>query len=385
MAKYKIAYLPGDGIGNDVLDAAKQVLNVSGFDAEYIPLDIGFTVFENEGDPLPQRTIDGLKECDAALFGAITSKPGSDPSVKAVEKKFGTKYRSPIVRLRQTFNLYSNMRPSKSYPGNPLNFRKSDGTEPEIDLVCFRENTEGLYAGIEFNKMVPELKELPNFKAFQERTGAADEDVRISCRVFTVKGVERIIRKAFEYAVQNGRKRVTVVHKANVIRETCGLFLEKGKEIAKEYPDIEMTEENIDATAMWLVKRPEFYSVIVTSNMFGDILSDQSAMLTGGLGFAASASTSESFGLFEPNHGSAPKHAGQNKVNPIAAILSIKLMWEWLGDKDAELKELSRKLDQAVAQNVKDAKVRTYDLGGTSTTTEVAADIARIFAGLIKK
>jgi 3-isopropylmalate dehydrogenase len=385
MAKYKIAYLPGDGIGNDVLEAAKQVLEVSGFDAEYIPLDIGFTIFENEGDPLPQRTIDGLKECDAALFGAITSKPASEPDVQRIQEKFGTKYRSPIVRLRQTFNLYSNMRPSKSYPGNPLNFRKSDGTEPEIDLVCFRENTEGLYAGVEFDKLVPELKNLENFKAFQERSGASDEDMRISCRVFTKKGVERIIRKAFDYAKENGRKRVTVVHKANVIRETCGLFLEKGKEIAKEYPVIEMTHENIDATCMWLIKRPEFYDVIVTSNMYGDIVTDEAAMLTGGLGFAASASTSETFGLFEPNHGSAPKYAGQDKVNPIAAILSIKLLWEWLGDKDAELKELSHKLDQAVAQNVKDGKIKTYDLGGSNTTTEVAANIARIFEKLIKQ
>lgn len=385
MSKYKIGYLPGDGIGNDVLEAAKQILDVSGFDAEYIPLDIGFTIFENEGEALPQRTLDGLNQCDAALFGAITSKPASHPDVIRVQEKFGTKYRSPIVRLRQHFDLYSNMRPSKGYEGNPLNFRKSDGSVPKIDMVCFRENTEGLYAGIEFDHLVPELKNFDNFKSFQSRSGAADEDVRISCRVFTTKGVERIIRKAFDYAVENNRKRVTVVHKANVIRETDGLFLETGKKVAKDYPDIEMTQENVDATVMWLVKRPEFYDVVVTSNVFGDIITDEAAMLTGGLGFAASASTSKTFGLFEPNHGSAPKYAGQNKVNPIAAILSIKLMWEWLGAKDQELKELSIKLDNAVAHNVKEGKVKTYDLGGTNKTAEVAGDIAKIFEKSIKK
>ncbi|MHA1214777.1 MAG: isocitrate/isopropylmalate dehydrogenase family protein [Candidatus Hodarchaeales archaeon] len=377
VSKYKIAYMPGDGIGVDVLEASKIILDVSGFDCELVPLDIGFAIFEREGNPLPERTIEGLKECDAALFGAITSKPRSDPSVQKVEKKFGTTYRSPIVRLRQIFDLYSNMRPSKSYEGNPLNFRKMDGSVPMIDIVTFRENTEGLYAGIEFESLVPELKALPNFKAFQERTGASDEDIRISCRVFTKHGCERIIRKAFQYAKDTGRNKVTVVHKANVIRSTDGLFLETARKIAAEYPDVEWWNENIDATAMWLMKRPEEYSVIVSSNMFGDIITDQAAMLTGGLGFAASASTSNDFGLFEPNHGSAPKYAGQNKVNPIAAIKSMALMWEWLGET-----ELSQKLEQAIAQNVKEGKVRTYDMGGSSSTTDVAKDIARIFKSL---
>ncbi|MCK5344364.1 MAG: isocitrate/isopropylmalate dehydrogenase family protein [Candidatus Heimdallarchaeota archaeon] len=372
--QYKIGFLPGDGIGVDVLEASKAILDVADFNAEYIPLDIGFMIFENEGDALPARTVEALKECDAALFGAITSKPRTDPSVQKVEKKFGVTYRSPIVRLRQIFDLYSNMRPSKSYEGNPLNFRKSDGTMPDIDIVTFRENTEGLYAGIEFESLVPELKGLPNFKAFQERSGAKDEDIRISCRVFTRKGCERIIRKAFEYAKTTGRDKVTVIHKANVIRATDGLFLEKAHEISKKYPNVEWWDENIDAVCMWMMKRPEAYSVIVSSNMFGDIITDQAAMLSGGLGFAASASTSEKFGVFEPNHGSAPKYAGQNKVNPIAAIKSIVLMWDYLG-----LRNLSIKLEQAIAQNVMEGKIRTYDMGGTSSTTDVANDIARIF------
>ncbi|MHA2303983.1 MAG: isocitrate/isopropylmalate dehydrogenase family protein [Candidatus Hodarchaeales archaeon] len=375
--KFKIAYMPGDGIGQDVFEASRNVLDVSDFNAELIPLDIGFTIFENEGNPLPDRTIEALKECDAALFGAITSKPRSDLSVQKVEKKFGTTYRSPIVRLRQVFDLYSNMRPSKSYPGNPLNFRKIDGSIPHIDIVTFRENTEGLYAGIEFESLIPELKKLPNIAAFQERTGANDEDIRISCRAFSKRGCDRIIRKAFDYAKETGRNKVCVVHKANVIRATDGLFLETAKNIATEYPDVEWWNENIDATAMWLMKRPEEYSVIVSSNMFGDIITDQAAMLTGGLGFAASASTSKEFGVFEPNHGSAPKYAGQDKVNPIAALKSLALMWEWLGEKD-----LFEKLEKAISTNVKEGKVKTYDMGGDSCTTDVAKDIARIFQSL---
>ncbi len=372
--KYKIAYMPGDGIGQDVLEASRNVLDVSGFNAELIPLDIGFTIFENEGNPLPDRTIEALKECDAALFGAITSKPRSDPSVQSVEKKFGTTYRSPIVRLRQVFDLYSNMRPSKSYEGNPLNFRKIDGSIPHIDIVTFRENTEGLYAGIEFESLIPELKNIPSIASFQERTGAKDEDIRISCRAFSKRGCDRIIRKAFDYAKETGRNKVCVVHKANVIRATDGLFLELAKKISTEYPEVEWWNENIDATAMWLIKRPEEYSVIVSSNMFGDIITDQAAMLTGGLGFAASASTSKEFGVFEPNHGSAPKYAGQDKVNPIAALKSLALMWEWLGEK-----ELFEKLEKAISINVKEGKVKTYDMGGDSSTTEVAKDIAKIF------
>ncbi len=372
--QYKIGFLPGDGIGVDVLEASKAILDIADFNAEYIPLDIGFKIFEKEGDALPSRTIDALKKCDAALFGAITSKPRTDPSVQKVEKEFSVTYRSPIVRLRQVFDLYSNMRPSKSYEGNPLNFRKIDGSIPHIDIVTFRENTQGLYSGVEFESLIPELKTIDKFEAFQARTGASDDDIRVSCRVFTKAGCDRIIRKAFEYAKTTGRNKVTVVHKANVIRATDGLFLETAKAIASEYPEVEWWDENIDATAMWLMKRPDEYSVIVSSNMFGDIITDQAAMLSGGLGFAASASTSKEFGVFEPNHGSAPKYAGQNKVNPIAAIKSIALMWEWLG----EIK-LSNNLEAAITENVKNGKVRTYDMGGTSTTTGVANDIARIF------
>ncbi len=360
MAKYKIAWMPGDGIGNDVLDAAKIILDASNFDAEYIPLDIGWEIFKEEGDPLPQRTIEGMKETDAALFGAITSKNQSDPDTISIQQKHGTKYRSPIVRLRQTFNLYSNMRPCKAYPGNPLNYRD------DVNLVFFRENTEGLYAGVEFGTIPSELQKVSPMDKFNP------EKTAVSFRIFTEKGCHQIIRKAFEYAKGFGWPTVTVIHKANVIRQTCGMFLRIANEIAQDYPNIDMWDTNIDAMCMWLIKNPQDYGVCVTSNMFGDIVSDLGAQLVGGLGFASSASTSDAYGLFEPTHGSAPKYAGQHKVNPTAALLSVKLMWDYLGERS-----LAQKLENAIATVIQESKVRTYDLGGSNTSLEVAEEVVK--------
>jgi 3-isopropylmalate dehydrogenase len=360
MTKYKIAWMPGDGIGNDVLDAAKIILDASGFDAEYIPFDIGWEVFRAEGDPLPERTIEGMKETDAALFGAITSKSAMDPDTISIQQKHGTKYRSPIVRLRQTFNLYSNMRPCKAYPGNPLNYRD------DIDLVFFRENTEGLYSGVEFQTIPPELQKVTPMDKYEP------ENTAVSFRIFTKEGCRRIIRKAFDYAKAFDWPTVTVIHKANVIRQTCGMFLTIAKEVAQDYPEIEMWETNIDAMCMWLVKNPQDYGVCVTSNMFGDIVSDLGAQLVGGLGFASSGSTSDCYGLFEPTHGSAPKYAGKYKVNPTAALLSVKLMWDYLGERS-----LADKLEAAIATVIKEGKIRTYDLGGTNTSLEVAEEVLK--------
>lgn len=346
--KYKIAFMPGDGIGNDVLEAAKIVMDEgTDFQAEFIQGDIGWEFWESEGDALPERTVEMLKETDAALFGAITSKP----NVKG--------YRSPIVRLRQKFNLYSNMRPCKAYEGNPLNYRD------DIDLVVFRENTEGLYAGIEFYD-AKQLQDFEQFKRFDPKT------TTVSCRVFTEKGCKRIVKKAFDFAKEFGYPTVTLVHKANVIRATDGMFLKMAEEVAKDYPKIEVWKQNIDAMCMQLVKNPQNFGVIATTNMFGDIVSDLTAQLVGGLGFAASASTSDDFGLFEPTHGSAPKYAGQYKVNPIAAILSVKLMFDWLGET-----EMASNVENAIKENLKEGKVKTYDLGGTSSTLDVAKDIVK--------
>ena len=360
------------------MDAAKIVLDTIGLDAEYIPGDIGWEFWKTEGDPLPERTLDLLKEVDCGLFGAITSKPKEEAEKELIPELQGKgiTYSSPIVRLRQTFNLHTNLRPCKAYPGNPLNFRD------DIDLVVFRENTEGLYAGVEFHPVPDEVfnvlnKNHPKMKKFED---TPLDDLAISTRIFTRKACQNIVRQAFEYAKNNNRKSVTVVEKPNVIRETSGLMIREARKIAKEYPGIELWETNVDAMCMWLVKNPQDYDVLVSSNMFGDIISDLCAQLVGGLGYAASGNIGDKLAVFEPTHGSAPKYAGQYKVNPTAMIQSVRLMLNWLGEKqDAEV------LDKAIADVIKQGKYRTYDVGnGTNTSLEVAQEIANKYKDLVK-
>jgi len=370
MAKYKIAWLPGDGIGKDVLNAAKIVLDELKLDAEYIPADIGWEFWCKEGNALPQRTIELLKKTDCSLFGAITSKPKEeaeaelDPSLKGK----GYVYTSPIVKLRQLFNLRTNLRPCKAYPGNPLNYR--DG----IDLVVFRENTEDLYSGVEFHPLPKEVMDilLKNHKSMKKFEKTPLEDIAVSLRIVTRKACQNIVRDAFEYAKKHKRRSVTMVEKPNVIRETSGLMIREARKIAKEYPGIPLWETNIDAMCMWLIKNPQDYDVLVTSNMFGDIVSDLCAQLVGGLGFACSGNIGDDYAVFEPTHGSAPKYTGMNKVNPIATLLSVKLMLDWLGES-----QMASRLEDAIATVIKEGKVRTYDMGGSSTTTQVAEEVAR--------
>jgi isocitrate/isopropylmalate dehydrogenase len=370
MAKYKIAWLPGDGIGKDVLNAAKIVLNELKLDAEYIPGDIGWEFWCKEGNALPQRTIDLLKKTDCSFFGAITSKPKEeaeaelDPSLKGK----GYVYFSPIVKLRQLFNLRTNLRPCKAYPGNPLNYR--DG----IDLVVFRENTEDLYSGVEFHPLPKEVMDvlLKNHKSMKKFEKTPLEDIAVSLRIVTRKACQNIVRDAFEYAKRHKRRSVTVVEKPNVIRETSGLMIREARKIAKEYPGIPLWETNIDAMCMWLIKNPQDYDVLVTSNMFGDIVSDLCAQLVGGLGFACSGNIGDDYAVFEPTHGSAPKYAGMNKVNPIATLLSVKLMLDWLGES-----QMATRLEDAIATVIKEGNVRTYDMGGSSTTTQIAEEVSR--------
>lgn len=369
MAKYKIAWLPGDGVGNDVMDAAKIILDTINIDAEYIPGDIGWEFWKNEGDPLPQRTIDILQESDCGLFGAITSKPNQEAQkeLNPELRNKGYVYSSPIVRLRQLFNLHTNMRPCKAYPGNPLNFRD------DIDLVVFRENTEGLYAGVEFSPLPKEVfNALMTHKKMKKFENVALEDIAVSCRIFTRKACQNIVKQAFEYAKKHNRKSVTLVEKPNVIRETSGMMVQEARKIANNYPNIEFFETNVDAMCMWLVKNPQDYDVLVSSNMFGDIISDLCAQLVGGLGFAASGNIGDKLAVFEPTHGSAPKYAGQYKVNPIAMIRSVKLMLDWLGEK-----KHAENLENAIASVVAEGKVKTYDLGGSNTSLEVAEEIAK--------
>jgi isocitrate dehydrogenase (NAD+) len=369
MKRPRVAWLPGDGVGKEVLEAARIVLDAVGFEADYIAGDIGWEFWRTEGDAFPQRTIDLLRNVDCALFGAVTSKP-----VKAAEAELapelrgkGLVYRSPIVRMRQLFDLYVCLRPCKAYPGNPLNYKSG------IDLVVFRENTEDLYAGVEFSP-VPEtlaaaLRSLS--KPFAPFADLPPDSYAISCKINTRRGSERIIRAAFEFARKNGRRKVTVVHKANVVRATDGLFLETAKEIAREFPEIRMDDANIDAMTMWLLKNPFDYDVLVAPNLYGDIISDLCAQMVGGLGFGASGNIGQKLAVFEPSHGSAPKYAGQYKVNPIAAILAAKMMLDWLGET-----EKAKRIEDAVAAVIDEGRVRTYDMGGSHKTLEMGEAIA---------
>jgi 3-isopropylmalate dehydrogenase len=369
VAKYRIAWLPGDGVGADVMDAARVVLDAVALDADYVQGDIGWEFWCREGDALPQRTIDLLRSVDAAMFGAITSKPAKAAMAELAPelREKGLAYRSPIVRMRQMFELYVCLRPCRAYSGNPLNYREG------IDLVVFRENTEDLYAGVEFSPVPPELASTLSAlsKPFSAFAGLDPDDYAVSCKVNTRKGSERIVRAAFEYARKFGRKKVTVVHKANVVRATDGLFLDCAREVAKDFPEIAMDEANIDAMCMWLLKDPFNYDVLVAPNLYGDIISDLCAQMVGGLGFGCSGNIGDKVAVFEPSHGSAPKYTGQNKVNPIATILAARMMLDYLGET-----EKGTAIDEAVAAVIAEGKVRTYDMGGTNTTSEMAEAVA---------
>jgi len=351
------------------MEAARMVLETLDLDAEYIPADIGWRFWCTEGNPLPERTIDILKTCSCALFGAITSKPKNDAN-KELAPELQDKdltYRSPIVTLRQTLDLYTNLRPCKAYPGNPLNYRD------DIDLVIFRENTEGLYSGVEFYPLPDEvLEKLMQYSSSMGRfKDIPADEIAVSLRVITQKGARRILRQAFEYARRFGYPTVTLVEKPNILRETSGLMTREARTVASDYSEIALWETNIDAQMMWLLKDPNNYGVLVTSNMFGDILSDLAAQLVGGLGFASSGNIGDSFSIFEPTHGSAPKYAGQYKVNPTAMLLTIKLMLDWLGERDK-----AQELEGAIAGVIAEAKVRTYDMGGTNSTIDMAKAVA---------
>lgn len=369
MSSYRIAWLPGDGVGNDVMEAAKIILDTLKLDAEYIHGDIGWEFWRTEGNPFPDRTIELLNNVDCALFGAITSKPKQEAEAELIPELQGKGlvYSSPIVGLRQKFNLHTNLRPCKAFKGNPLNYRD------DIDIVVFRENTEGLYAGVEFHPVPREVFDAlsKNHKKMAKFADTPLDDLALSCRIFTREACRRIVRNAFEYAKKHGYSSVTVVEKPNVIRETSGLMVREARKVAQDYPEIELWETNVDAMAMWLVKNPQNYGVLVSSNMFGDIISDLCAQLVGGLGFAASGNIGDKLAVFEPTHGSAPKYAGQYKVNPIAMLITTKLMLDYLGEK-----EKADRLMNAIAKVIEEGKIRTYDMGGTSSTLDMAHAVA---------
>jgi isocitrate dehydrogenase (NAD+) len=369
MAKRTIVILPGDGIGVVVMSEALRVLKAAGFEAEYVYGDIGWEFWCNEGNPLPQRTIDLIEKHKIALFGAITSKPNDEAKAELspdLQGK-GFTYSSPIVGLRQLFNLDICVRPCKSYKGNPLNFvrRGKDNTieEPLIDVVIFRQNTECLYSGVEWTNPPDQVyKALLTHPKFVEnfRDVPVDE-LSISARIFTKKATQRILQAAFEHARKFGYKSVTVCEKPNVIRETSGLMWKLAREIQKNsFAEIKLLNTNIDAQMMWLTKNPEEYGVIVAGNMFGDIASDAFAGLIGGLGFACSAQfSSDGVAVFEPTHGSAPKYAGYEVsiVNPVAMIESACMMLDYIGEK-----KISSNIRKAIADIIEEGNIKTYDM-----------------------
>ncbi len=379
MSKYTIAWMPGDGVGNDVMEGARIVLDHMKLDAEYVHCDIGWEFWCKEGNALPDRTVAALKGTTCGLFGAITSKPQDEAKDELIPslKNTGLVYFSPIVKLRQMFNLHTNMRPCKCYPGNPLNYRGNSITNPTgadvaIDQVVFRENTEGSYGGVEFFPLPEDVYNAlcanPKMKPWKAK---GLENVALSTRIVSTQGCTSICKKAFEFAHKNGRKRVTLIEKPNVLRETGGLMTRCFREVAKGYPNIWADEANIDAICMWMFKNPQDYSVIVAENMFGDIVSDLCAGLIGGLGFAPSANMGDTYAVFEPTHGSAPKYSGQYKVNPIAMLLTTRMMLDWLGEADK-----ATRLEAAIARVIAEGKVRTYDVGGKDSTLDVARAIA---------
>jgi len=323
---YKIAVIPGDGIGKEVMEATLHVLEAINVEFDYTFADAGDEYAEISGVPLPQETVDIVKASKACLFGAA-----------------GESAADVIVKMRQELDLYVNLRPVKSYPGTKCVY-------DDLDFVIVRENTEGMYIG---------------------REEYTDEGAT-ALRVVTKKASERICKFGFEYAKKTGRSKVTAVHKANVLKKTDGLFRDTFYEVAKKYPEMETDDRYVDATAMFFITRPQMFDVIVTTNLFGDILSDEGAGLVGGLGLIPSANIGEKHGLFEPVHGSAPSHAGKGTANPAAMMLSAVLMLDYLEEHDE-----ARRFENALIEVLKEGKVVTQDLGGNASTMEMAWEVRK--------
>jgi isopropylmalate/isohomocitrate dehydrogenase-like protein len=332
---YNIAVLKGDGIGPEVTEATIKVFDAvqksSAFKFNYLYGEAGAYCIPEYGTNLPKETIEMIKKTDACLQGPMTTleEPGAPVSV--------------AVTLRRMFNLYANIRPCKSFPN-------VESLKPDIDLVVVRENTEGLYSGHE---------------------ALIAPGVGVAFRIITTEASTRVAEYAFKLAMQR-KKHLTYIHKGNILRITDGIFKDAVKEVHKRYPEVTVDDLHIDAATMQLIKQPATYDVMVTTNLFGDILSDEAAQVTGSLGLAAGANIGETYGMFEPVHGSAPKYTGMNRVNPIATILAGALMIDYLGEKEA-----AKKIEDAVAAVLVEGKVRTADLGGKATTSDMADAIVQ--------
>jgi len=333
---YNITLIPGDGVGPEITQATRRVLEATGVKFSWEMAYAGAEVMEKEGTPLPDRVIKSIKKNKVALKGPVTTP-------------IGTGFRSVNVAMRKALDLYACLRPCKSYPGAPTPFSN-------VDIVIVRENTEDLYAGVEFERGTKEAGELIKF-INKQKGDVIREDSGLSIKMITEHGTRRIVKYAFEYAMKYNRKKVTVTQKANIMKYSDGLFLSVAREVAKDYPDIEFQEALIDNLCMQLVRRPHEYDVIVAPNLYGDIISDLCAGLVGGLGLAPGANIGEGIALFEPTHGSAPRYKGQNKVNPMAMMLSGVLMLRHIGEVDA-----ADRLENAIAAVIKEGKSVTYDM-----------------------
>jgi len=335
--KYKVALIPGDGIGPELTETTLVVIDAVqkkfGLNLEFIKLEAGDACFERRGVALPDETINAIRNSHVCIKGPV-----------------GETAAAVIVRLRMMFDLYANIRPIKAYPGVPC-------LRDDIDLVFVRENTEGLYKGFEFTF----------------------DDTAIGIRVITRRGCKRIARKAFDLALRRNKKRkVTAVHKSNVMKKTCGLFAQVCREVAKEYPNVSFNEQYVDAASMRLIKEPQNYDVIVTTNMFGDILSDEAAQLIGGLGMAPGGNIGDDFAIFEPVHGSAPTRVGKHTANPCSMILAAKMMLEWLGEKynDPICLKAAEFIESGVSQALREG-LTIPDFGGKLKTLEMGEAIAQ--------
>ena len=327
---HTVTLIPGDGIGPDITAATKTVVEATGVKIKWEEIQAGETAIKDWGTPLPDNVIESIKKNRVALKGPLTTPIGSG-------------YRSINVELRKRLDLYTNLRPARSFAGIDTRYQG-------IDLVVVRENTEDLYAGVEH---------------------MVGEDAAESIKIITRKGSQRIVKFAFEYAKKHGRKKVTAVHKANIMKFSDGLFLEVARTVAEDYPEIEFEDRIVDNMSMQLVQKPEIYDVMVMPNLYGDILSDLCAGLVGGLGVAPGANIGDEFAIFEPVHGTAPKYAGMNRANPMAMILSAVLMLEYLEEFEA-----AAGVTGALEEVLRERKALTKDLGGSATSSEFGEAIA---------
>jgi isocitrate dehydrogenase (NAD+) len=333
---YPVTFIRGDGTGPEISEAVRRVLEGTGVEFEWDWQDAGADVYEEEGTPLPDRVVESIRERKLAIKGPITTPVGSG-------------FRSVNVALRKELDLYACLRPCKAYEGVRTRF-------PETDIVIVRENHEDLYAGVEFELGKPETADLRQFIKEKEGTELR-EDIGVTIKAISVTGTKRIVKEAFEYAKAYGRSKVTAAHKANIMKFTDGLFLQTAREVAEEYPDVEFEDRIIDNLCNQLVSRPEEYDVIVLPNLYGDIVSDLGAGMIGGLGVAPGANIGDEYAVFEAVHGSAPKYKGQNKVNPMALMLSGVMLLRHIEERDA-----ADRLEGAIAEVIREGDSVTYDM-----------------------